>query len=108
MENILKYAVSFGDSNKFAVPFAGSLDEFLKSDVFKGIKDKVTDYLKKQFPLGGFLPEVTPKVEKCDDPSMPELNENTLSKLLENVKNQVQVMKDTKGLNLNAPFDILG
>ena len=103
------YLVSFGDSNKYAVKFDGNKEEFLNSPKFKDIKDKVIDFIKSKFPMGGFGDAVNFDVEEVDDASgYPELDKNALENLVKSVSEQIKVVLQGKGLNLNAPFDKLG
>lgn len=39
------FIVSFGDSNKYFVPFDGTIDEFMKSAEFIGIRDGIYSYV---------------------------------------------------------------
>ena len=99
-----KYLVSIGDSDKYAVEFPGSLEEFKNSEKFKELKDKATSFLKEKFPLGGFADVVPFNIEKADE----KVNYPTLDvkELLESAAKQIGVEKFTDKLNLNAPFDI--
>lgn len=106
MESNRNYIVSFGDSNKYRVSFPGSKEEFEKSDLLKGLKDKVCDYLKGKFPTGGFADTVRIDVEDSDGRgNYPELDKTNLEDLLKSLARQVEVMREGKELNNNAPFD---
>ena len=101
-----KYLVSVGDSDKYVVNFDGDLDSFKNSDVYKGIKDKVEEYLKKVFPMGGFSAVDVFHVEKKDDAQgYEELTLKTLPEMLKSAVSQVNVLNRTNLQNLNAPFD---
>lgn len=104
-----KYLISFGDSDKYAVDFPGSLDEFKKSDKIKDLKDKVMSFLKEKFPTGNFEDIVPIHIEEADGKTgYPELDTTTVTDLLKNAVTQIGVGKITDKLNLNAPFDKLG
>ena len=103
-----KYLVSFGDSDKYEVDFPGKLDEFKNSDIVKGLKDKVTSYLKEKFPSGNFENVVPLHIEEADGNDYPKLDMSKISDLLKNAVTQIGVEKFTDKLNLNAPFDKLG
>ena len=103
-----KYLVSFGDSDKYEVDFPGKLDEFKNSDVVKGLKDKVTNFLKDKFPAGNFEDIVPLHIEEADGKDYPKLDMSKIGDLLKNAVTQIGVEKFTDKLNLNAPFDKLG
>ncbi|MCH5233988.1 MAG: hypothetical protein J1E16_01730 [Muribaculaceae bacterium] len=103
-----KYLVSFGDSDKYEVDFPGKLDEFKNSDIVKGLKDKVTSFLKEKFPAGNFEDIVPLNIEEADGKDYPKLDMSKISDLLKNAVTQIGVEKFTDKLNLNAPFDKLG
>lgn len=103
-----KYLVSFGDSDKYAVDFPGSLDELKKSDKIKTVVDKVEGFLKEKFPMGGFADIVPLHIEEAkDNVNYPELDKATIEDLVKNAVKQIGVEKFTDKLNLNAPFDKL-
>ena len=99
-----KYIVSIGDSDKYAIEFNGNKNEFLNSDVYKGFKDKIEGYLKKEFPAGGFSAVDVIKVEEGDS-DYPPLTDDNFKVLLDSAKRQAQVLNRTDEQNLNAPFD---
>ena len=101
-----RYLVSFGDSDKYAVEFPGTLDQFKNSDVLKNLKEKAMDFLKEKFPMGNFADVVPLHVEEADaNTNYPELDKTTIAELLKNAVTQIGVEKFTDKLNLNAPFD---
>lgn len=101
-----KYLVSFGDSDKYELDFPGSFDEFKNSDVVKGLKDKVEDFLKGKFPMGNFEDIIPLHVEEAQgDTQYEKLDLSKIGDLLKNAMTQVGVEKFTDKLNLNAPFD---
>ena len=103
-----KYLVSIGDSDKYAVEFPGTLEQFKNSDRFKDLKDKVTSFLKEKVPTGGFGDIVPIHVEEADNKTdYPVLDASTVSTMLKNALTQIGVGKFTDKLNLNAPFDKL-
>ena len=106
MENKKSYIVSFGDSTKYSVGFEGTKEEFLNSDKFAEIKKKVFDYLAKEFPTGGYSHLMEIDVTDDDGKSgSNDLDKVGMEALLDSVKTQVEVMRDGKELNNNAPFD---
>ena len=106
MESKRNYIVSFGDSNKYSVSFDGTKEEFENSGLLKDIKNKVCAYLKEKFPTGGYADTVRIDVEDSDGHGKyPELDKTGIEDLLESVKRQVEVMREGKELNNNAPFD---
>lgn len=103
-----KYLVSFGDSDKYAVEFPGSLEELKNSDKIKDLKAKVEGFLKDKIPAGGFEAVVPLHIEEADPKvNYPELDKATVQDLLKNAMTQIGVEKFTDKLNLNAPFDKL-
>ena len=103
-----KYLVSFGDSDKYAVDFPGTLDQFKNSDTVKGLKDKVMSFLKDKFPMGNFADMVPLHIEEADGKSgYQELDMSKIGDILKNAATQIGVEKFTDKLNLNAPFDKL-
>lgn len=103
-----KYLISFGDSDKYEVDFPGTLDQFKNSDIVKGLKDKVGEYLKEKFPMGNFADMIPVHIEEADGATGYEkLDLSNVSGLLKNLVTQIGVEKFTDKLNLNAPFDKL-
>ena len=101
-----KYLISVGDSDKYAVEFPGSLEQFKNSDKFKELKDKLEGFLKEKVPMGGFANIVPIHVEEADSAAnYPTLDAATVSNLFKSALNQIGVEKFTDKLNLNAPFD---
>lgn len=99
-----KYIVSVGDSDKYAVDYAGNKKEFMDSDVYKEIKEKIEDYLQKEFPAGGFSAVDVIKVEEGGGEYEP-LTADNFRTLLDSAKRQAEVLSRTNEQNLNAPFD---
>ena len=106
MEN-RRYVVSFGDSTRYLVSFSGTKEDFLYSDVLKDIKSKVSDYLKNEFPAGGYEAVAELHVADDDGRPYPELDPAHLGDLLHSVKRQVKVEETTDEINNNAPYDSL-
>lgn len=103
-----KYLVSVGDSDKYAVEFPGSIEQFKDSDKFKEIKEKVFSFLKEKVPMGNFADIVPFHVEEADGKTdYPALDASTISGIMKSALGQIGVEKFTDKLNLNAPFDIL-
>lgn len=101
-----KYLLSIGDSDKYAVEFPGSLDQFKSSSQFKEIKDKVAAFLSEKFPMGGIADIVPIHVEEADGKTeYPQFDLSKLKDLLNSASTQIGVEKFTGKLNLNAPFD---
>ena len=101
-----KYAVSFGDSDKYIVSFDGSKQEFEKSDKLRVIKDRVAEYLKEKFPVGGYSETVELNVEEASgDKGFQNLDEAGLESLLHSVGRQVEVLLEGEELTNNAPYD---
>lgn len=100
-----KYVISFGDSTKYRISYDGTLKDFENSDKLRIIKDKVNDFLKSEFPDGGYhhLTELT--VAEDDGRDYTDFDKEGFSHLLDSLKTQVEVMKDTFELNNNAPYD---
>lgn len=100
-----KYLISFGDSTRYRVAFDGNRDEFENSDKLRGIRREVEDFLKKEFPTGGYDDIVELTVADDDGRDYTDLDKDGLADLLQSVKTQVEVQRDTDEINLNAPFD---
>lgn len=100
------YIVSFGDSDKYSVPFDGSREEFEKSSEFKHIKDAVFDYVKSKFPEAKYKDVIAPKVEDLSerDEVYPVLDADNLGKLKHDVVRQVEVKQNDAELNSDAPY----
>lgn len=103
-----KYLVSFGDSDKYAVDFPGTLEQFKNSDMIKGLVEKVEDFMKEKFPMGNFADVIPLHIEEADGKSgYQELDNATVTDILKNAMTQIGVENITNKLNLNAPFDKL-
>lgn len=101
-----KYDIQVGDSDKYYVNYAGSLEEFLHSADYKGIKDKLFGLLKEEFPEGGYEDVVKVHVEECTTENCCEpLDESGFAALAKSAKRQIEVKDRTNEQNLNAPFD---
>lgn len=100
------YVISFGDSDKYSVPFNGSKEEFEHSSEFKHIKDAVFEYVKSKFPEAKYEYLIQPKVEEITerDQVYPVLDSDTLGKLKHNVARQVEVKAGDTSLNSDAPY----
>ncbi|MDE5887095.1 MAG: hypothetical protein K2G90_06280 [Muribaculaceae bacterium] len=100
------YIVSFGDSDKYSVPFDGSKEEFEHSSEFKHIKDAVYDYVKSKFPEAKFEDLLAPKVEVPTerDEVYSVLDADTLGKLKHDAARQVEVKMGDTSLNSDAPY----
>ncbi|MDE5585026.1 MAG: hypothetical protein K2I92_01655 [Muribaculaceae bacterium] len=100
------YVVSFGASDKYSVPFDGSLEEFKHSDELKHIKDAVYDYVKEKFPEADVKYVAEPEVEPLDkrDEVYPVLDADNLGKLKHDVARQVEVKMGDTSLNSDAPY----
>lgn len=106
MKDTKFYIVSFGDSDKYSVPFDGSKEEFEHSSEFKHIKDAVFDYVKSKFPAAKFDELLAPKVEVPTerDEVYSELNADNLGKLKHDVARQVEVKLENRELDSDAPY----
>lgn len=101
------YIISFGDSAKYRVSFDGTRDEFEKSDKLLSIREKVNDYLKKEFPADDYEAVTRLNVNDDDGGDYESFDDAGIGSLLESVKTQVEVELDTEELNNNAPYDQL-
>lgn len=99
------YSISFGDSDRYNVSFNGSKEEFEKSDKLRVIKERIGDFLKERFPSGGYSRLVNLTIEDSDNTEYPDLDRVGIEPLLKSIKRQVEVMREVKELNNNAPFD---
>lgn len=104
MEN-KKFVVSFGDSTRYIVNFDGDRDAFIQSEKLADIKRRVDDFLKKEFPTGGYEAVIEMNVADDDGRTYPVLDETGFGELLKSVKRQVEVAREDTELNNNAPFD---
>lgn len=100
------YVVSFGASDRYSVPFDGSLEEFESSDEFKRIKDAVYDYVKSKFPTADVKYVAAPQIEPQDDHDevLPVLDRDHLELLKQDVARQVQVKMSDTTLDSDAPY----
>ncbi|MDE6741384.1 MAG: hypothetical protein K2J58_03530 [Muribaculaceae bacterium] len=100
------YAVSFGASDRYSVPFDGSLEEFERSDEFKRIKDAVYDYVKEKFPEADVKYAAEAQVEPLDkrDEVYPVLDADNLGKLKHDVARQIEVKMGYTALDSDAPY----
>ncbi len=100
------YVISFGDSDKYSVPFNGSKEEFEHSSEFKHIKDAVFEYVKNRYPEAKYDYLIQPKVEEITerDQVYPVLNADNLGKLKHDVIRQVEVKAGDTSLNSDAPY----
>ena len=101
-----KFLLSVGDSDKYAIQFDGDKKSLENSAYLKDLKDKINDFLKKEFPAGGFAAVDSIKVEEGEESAIyPPLDEDNFKALLHSAKRQVEVLNQTKEQNLNAPYD---
>ncbi len=100
------YVVSFGASDKYSVPFDGTLEEFERSEELKKIKDAVYDYVKEKFPAADVKYVAEPQVKPLDKPDevYPVLDSDNLGKLKHDVARQVEVKMADTSLNSDAPY----
>ena len=100
------YAVSFGASDKYSVPFNGSLEAFERSEEFKKIKDEVYDYVKAKFPEADVKYAAEARVDPIDKPDevYPVLDKDNLGKLKLDVARQVEVKMGYTALDSDAPY----
>ena len=100
------FIVSFGDSEKYSVPFDGTREEFLHSEEFKHIKDSVFDYVKTKFPEAKYEDVIFPEVEDITrhDQDYPVLDADNLGKLKHDVARQVEVKRQDKKMDSDAPY----
>lgn len=100
------YVVSFGSSDKYSVPFDGSIEEFERSDVFKHIRDAVYDYVKEKFPEADVKYAAEAQVVPIDkqDEVYPVLNADNLGKLKHDVARQIEVKMGYTSLDSDAPY----
>lgn len=105
MDNKRSFIVSFGDSTRYKMFFDGTKEEFEASDKLKEIKDKVSSFLKEKFPTGGYEETVEINVADDDGRDYKDLEKVGLNDLLKSLECQVEVMREGKELNNNAPFD---
>ena len=104
------YVVSFGASDRYSVPFEGSLEDFERSDEFRHIKDAVYDYVKSKFPEADVKYVAAPQIEPLDDRDevIPVLDRDHLDHLKHEVARQVEVKMGDTSLNSNAPYSDVG
>ena len=104
MEN-RRYLVGFGDSDRYRITFAGDRDAFLHSEILRELEERVDEFLRKEFPTGGY--EAVTSLYVADDDGRPvrDLDDNNIADLLHSVKRQVEVMREGLELNNNAPYD---
>lgn len=105
MDNKRSFIVSFGDSTRYKVYYPGTLEEFKASDKLREIKERVASFLKEKFPTGGYEDVVKISLADDDGRDFPDLDKTGIDDLLKSVERQVEVMRDGKELNNNAPFD---
>lgn len=100
------YVVSFGASDRYSVPFDGSLEEFESSDEFKRIKDAVYDYVKAKFPTADVNYVAAPQIEPFDDHDevVPLLDHDHLEMLKHDVARQVKVKMADASIDSDAPY----
>ena len=100
------YLLSFGNSNKYYIPFDGSLDEFKNSDELKRIKEAVYGFAKDKLPEVKYKHVLNPKVEELygnpDEYMM--LNASNMDKLKDDVLRQLEVKEDNRIITNDAPY----
>lgn len=106
MKEERSYVVSFGASDKYRVPFDGSIEEFEHSDEFMHIKEAVYDYVKEKFPEADVKYAAEAQVEPLEkrDDIYPVLDADNLGKLKHNVARQIEVKMGYTALDSNAPY----
>ncbi|MDE5870760.1 MAG: hypothetical protein K2H22_02275 [Muribaculaceae bacterium] len=104
------YVVSFGASDRYSVPFDGSLEEFERSDDYRRIKDAVYDYVKSKFPTADLRYVAAPQIEPLDDRDevLPVLDRDHLDQLKHEVERQVEVKMADHTLDSDAPYSDVG
>lgn len=100
------YLISFGDSDKFRVSYAGGYDEFEKSAELQQIKNAVYDYVKNKLPEASFGGVLDLHVEEAEDKvaQYPYLDDEKIQRLKDDALRQVQVKYANKRLNSNDAF----
>ncbi|MDE7403249.1 MAG: hypothetical protein K2M87_07550 [Muribaculaceae bacterium] len=97
------YIISFGDSNKYRLPFVESGNR----DIEK-VREDITSYLKGKFPgFAGlkYLDKI--KLEKVDDTAArayPELNASSLGNIEKLLGRETKVAEAVKNLDSDAPW----
>ena len=106
MKTERSYVVSFGASDRYSVPFDGTLEEFGRSEEFRRIKDAVYDYVKSKYPEADVDFVAPPQIEPHDDPDdvLPVLDNEHLDLLKQDVARQVQVRMADATLDSDAPY----
>ena len=75
------FILSFGDSDKYIVPFDGTREEFEKSEELKHIEDRLYDSIKEKFPGKLCKNLLQPKIEDYDTIREPiQCSTTTISK----------------------------
>lgn len=100
------YVVSFGVSDRYSVPYDGSIEEFERSGEFKRIKQAVCDYVKAKFPTADVKYVAPPQIEPSDDHDevLPLLDSDHLDLLKRDVMRQIEVKMGDSSLNSDAPY----
>lgn len=101
------FILSFGDSDKYIVPFDGTREEFEKSEELKHIEDRLYDSIKEKFPGKLCKNLLQPKIEDYDTHkgTYPVLDDDNLKKLKDNMERQMEVRAGYENLDKNARFD---
>lgn len=104
------YIVSFGDSNKFRVPFADSKDALEKSQKLVSLENKLNEYVREKLPMATATYFTNPVIVEIDDPDdrrfedYPLLDAEAVESLKKRILEEVADMEDLRCLNQNAPW----
>lgn len=112
-KNVNLFLLDFGDSAKFRLPFAGSLEELKKSSLMETVKKELTGFITSKIGMGSDakayaepqIEEIAPDKAK-DYENYPLFDSSALSKIKDVLLNEVKDMDSVKELNLNAPFGL--
>lgn len=112
-KNMNLFLLSFGDSEKYRLPFAGSLEELKESPLMATVRKELADYIKSKIGMGSDasayadprIQEVAPD-EAAGYERYPLFDSSSLGRIKDILLNEVKDMDSVRELNLNAPFGL--
>lgn len=104
------YIVSFGDSNKYKMPFADSKEALKKSKKLVDIEIALQDFVREKLPMAKasyFTTPVIIEVDPADEgkyAGYPVLDAAAVEQLKQTVLTEVEDMENIKCLSDDAPW----
>lgn len=105
------YLISFGDSDKYRIPFDGTLEQLEKSSLISTVRSEIESFVKSKIKSGSevktyALPQIREVSKDDKDIEQYRLFDSSAIQEIKNmILSEVQDMDSLRELNRNAPFD---